>query len=228
MVFRNRWTIGLALAVVASIGPWVGGARAAACRRPAQAAVFNLIEEDGKIRYDHTKSRARIKAIASKMKKGKGRAGGITMGLTASEFAISFHTNITIEQVGEFKYCAWLNKADVRVGFPLTTVFIDRKYAKRSCQYKAILRHENKHVLIYTRGMNTYIQKIRKRIRQAIDRHPWILARSRKEAKDAYVKLLEKRVSPLIEAMRRERDRHDAVLDSAKSYQATQKSCADW
>lgn len=218
---------GRAAIVVLVVWP-AGGAGAATCPSPDAAPVVELIRDDGKIRYDHTKSRKKIKAMFSKRNTGKKRAKLITMGLTVAEFAYSFGTRIAYGKVGDFKYCAFLKKAEIRVGFPKVTVYIDRQYPKRSCEYKAILRHENKHVGINSRAMEKYTPKIRKRIVDTLKKRPWIVARTEKKAKKSYSDLLSKRLKPLIRAMNRERDRAHDKLDTLKSYQATRASCTNW
>ena len=46
---------------------------------------------------------------------------------------------------GKF-YCVYLDDVNVTVGFQDFDVYIDKKYQKDSCEYNAVLKHENHHI----------------------------------------------------------------------------------
>ena len=72
----------------------------------------------------------------------------IIRGLTIGELGVSYG-----EQGRVFKhkdgYCAGVKKVDFYIGYDYFKVFIDKKYKRNTCEFKAVKLHEDEHVAIF-------------------------------------------------------------------------------
>ena len=57
----------------------------------------------------------------------------------------NYKSNIAYVYNGKY-YCVFLDSVDVKIGFKDFEIIIDKKYEKDSCEYNAVLEHENHHI----------------------------------------------------------------------------------
>lgn len=66
-------------------------------------------------------------------------------------------------------YCVYLDSVDATVGFRDFEIIIDKKYGKDSCEYNAVLEHENHHIMDAKNALNDIFPKIKKALKNSAD-----------------------------------------------------------
>ncbi|MBR4507599.1 MAG: hypothetical protein IKP24_03635 [Alphaproteobacteria bacterium] len=71
----------------------------------------------------------------------------------------SFAPKISYVFNGKY-YCVFLDSVDAKIGFKDFEVVIDKKYKKDSCEYNAILEHENHHIADSRKALDSVFQDV--------------------------------------------------------------------
>ena len=221
------WSCRVAVLAAAAFLSLCATAQADRCSPPVREPIVHVTVDYGTVRYDNTRTREQIQAMAV------GTAGRIgdgvhPAGLTVSEFATRISAAVQIRPISDSAYCVWLSELDVSLGYPEIAIYVDRRYARRSCQYAAILEHENQHRTINQRTLTAHFPAIRRRVHDIVDATPWLRAASEEAARNAYVTLVRDGLKETVDAFTADRERQHAVLDSPESYARTQALCRDW
>jgi hypothetical protein len=110
-------------------------------------------------------------------------------------------------------------------------VYVSSKYPPGSCQYRAILAHENTHVAINERVYRKYrallIQALKRDRNLPTSSHPLRVA-TEQEGEAILDRHLKGILTPMEESFRREDRRENAKIDTPASYARTQAKCGDW
>ena len=66
-------------------------------------------------------------------------------------------------------FCVFLKSVDIVVGFKSFPIVIDKAYKKDSCEYNAILKHENQHITDALYVFDTMYDRLKKNINDIVD-----------------------------------------------------------
>lgn len=152
-------------------------------------------------------------------------------GLTVFETEMSLSDDLEFESTqatGPFR--AWVKRADVDFSMKRLEVYVSSQYPVGSCQYRAVLAHENDHVSINRRTYQRYLKKLKKelgRLALPTRSRPWVV-RTQQEASD--------RVSAMLRSVRdrvetefmSENRRLNAKIDTLASYRRVSAKCKNW
>jgi hypothetical protein len=116
----------------------------------------------------------------------------------------------------------------MNIGFSDFLVYIDRRYRRGSCEYKAIRKHENTHVSLYRAYLARHLPKLRRSAEAAALRIKPAKVRS-PDAGAKYIQdQIQSRIKPIIDRISTEADAANAKIDTPRSYRNVQLLCDNW
>lgn len=206
-----------------------GDAQAQPCPRLKQAPKVTVKAAPGELQLDRTLDDQGLKSLVQKLEHNMHLTRGQPLGLTIGPLGARYRTGIRTAKRQHGGYCVWLTRAEVTVGYETLQVFVDQKYEKGSCEYDAIMEHEMQHVAINRETLKAYMPRFRDTVVKAARYKPsmHILGVPR-QAKDAYLLYLKRRLDPILRALEAERRRKNANIDTPESYQDIQSRCENW
>lgn len=138
-----------------------------------------------------------------------------------------------VEQASEVidgRICYWLESVNVDLLYKSIEVFVAREYRKGSCEYKAILRHEEEHVDIAHDNLERYKPKIRAALTSLLlptPQRPVELA-SLGGGEEPFDALFKKVLEPVYKDMQADLMRVQASIDTPASYALVRAHCSNW
>jgi len=163
--------------------------------------------------------------------KKEGRpADPYTLGLTVAELAMNTKTTPSIEKRGA-QICVGLSDLEVELDYPNLTVYIDKKYAPSSCEFKIIKDHENYHVMVVQQSLPFFRKDIEDALYKALkDLSPKIV-KTNKDIQPTLEKLTDSLVQsmqPVLKHINAKLLEKNAAIDTPEMYRATTKMCKNW
>lgn len=117
---------------------------------------------------------------------------------------------------------------EVVVGLITTIqIAVDARYYPNSCNYQAILDHENQHVAIARAAVAAHAGEVRAAVEMAVQQSLPSLAFTANAAEVLKARIEQAVVSGL-NGVQQEMASRNAELDSPQSYQMTQSLCPSW
>lgn len=187
-----------------------------------------VVTEKGPLSYDYGKSGEQIEKMVGKSGLGSHVQHGRVRGLTHSQLSVKFSNALLSSQLGSGRFCLALTEVTATLGYDRTTVYVDRKYRKGSCEFNAIMEHENQHVLFNRASLAQSAPKIKAALEEAVPKANPLIVEALGSGKKRQMDLLQTQLAPHISAMNAARDRLNATIDTAQSYRATQAKCRNW
>jgi hypothetical protein len=224
----NAVLAGLILVAVAAAAPALSWAQAGAGCKPYGTPIkLNFVTDSAETAYFNDYN---VTGLRDVMRTRGHVIAGMhqrALGLTSSQigFNVSGKTFAVPVQGG---YCVYLREVDARFGYRAMDVFIASEYRPNTCEYRAILDHENQHVAINRQGVAEYAP----RIRQALESHLAELAprftQDPQVGTDRSLAALQLHVDPLLDEMQDSLARRNAVIDNQNNYEAIGELCKNW
>jgi len=170
---------------------------------------------------DHGKSRMELAQELSKPIPFKGFA---MQGLTALGLETSYRLSVTMEKVGDGRWCARVDKVEGSFGSKTPArVMVAREIEKHSCQYRTVLDHERGHVEIGRRAAVYGARDMEAKVAQAL-RTP-ITAVSKDSAYAAAKAVVDRAVSSAADSAVATADSENAAMDTYESYERLRQQC---
>ena len=205
---------------------------------PAQAGLCPALKIKPKVRLEAELGEPRIlrsldprdmKKLVQKYERNLHRTRGRPLGLTVAPFTGNIATSFRYSRVQGGGHCVWLVAATVTIGFKDLTVYLNRDYAPGSCQYETVLTHEMEHVNLSRDTVRKYLPKLRAKLLMVVRGKPYIrVLGGRRQARDAYILLLQQQLRGTLNEMEAERRRKNKKIDTRASYQELSTKCAEW
>ncbi|CAA6606446.1 exported hypothetical protein [Rhodospirillaceae bacterium LM-1] len=153
----------------------------------------------------------------------------VTAGLTRAEGGYEVRAQAMIYPLKKnVQYCGWLSQIEVRLFFKSMTVNVAEEYKPGSCEFTAVMDHENKHVAIFRRNMDIYSRQIKIELEKAVARYGAAFASSEQGVTRQFMTEAGRIIKPLLDEMHEQSERDHGKLDSPQSYQYTQNLCKGW
>ena len=181
-----------------------------------------------KPRFDHSKSSQQIERIAKKSGFSKSLRHASLLGLTHSSIGPSLGVATKYKVLEGGKKCLRLDWVKLTFGARKTNIYIDRKYRKGTCAYKAILAHELEHVRINERVIEEYLPIITEELKERSAGVRPFYTKNSKDAGRSIVNRLMFELDSVLEDFNRARMEENDLIDTPAAYAATQAKCADW
>ena len=135
-------------------------------------------------------------------------------------------------QVREWRnvYCFWVATADVAISYHQLDVNIAAEYEPGSCQYEAVLDHENEHVDVAHNIMSPYAQQIQQALTTLAipTAHLPSLANSPEIAREEVEEVFRRTLFPVRDQMIRLLRERQAEVDTIENYRRTWRQCRKW
>lgn len=151
------------------------------------------------------------------------------LGLTVPKLQIQTRVEHATEK-RDGHYCYWLEGVQVQLIYKSIEVYVAREYKRGSCEYKAVLRHEQEHVAIARRNLEKFKPKVRHALTSLLlptpDR-PIKLASS-EQNEEALQSLLARILDPVYQEMQEDLERAQAAIDTPESYAKVRAQCSNW
>lgn len=220
-LFAAGFAVGLCLGAGGAPGP----ASAAVCALPKETARISLRIDQGRVAVD---TRLDIAELGQRMHGGFAAfRGWHTVGLTTAE--LSFGLRIAIAAVPvSGGYCGWTTAVDADLGFDVITVHVARRYRPGTCQFKTIKRHEDRHVAVFRRALDTHAPRFRTALRAAVAQLGTVETANANLAADRLKRMLTSRIRPVFRAIDADINRENAAIDTRESYETDRKRCPSW
>lgn len=128
------------------------------------------------------------------------------------------------------RFCFWITGFDVSLRYRRVDVFIAKEYPVGSCQYKAILEHEEEHVRVSRQNLEDFAPRIRRALTSLLiptGQQPAKVISAdaaRKNVKSISDELLQ----PVYKEMMAALVQAQKEVDSPKEYARVQSKCDNW
>ena len=226
MIFHSfLGRIRLWIALASLVQP--AAASAESCQTLTSPAIKVIVSE-GKLDYDFTLSGDQLGKLARSERQTAHSKLGRVRGLTLANLSLSFRNGLTARRLSDGRLCLVLTDVTANLVYVRTTVYVDRKYAKGTCEFNAIMDHENQHVAINRETLKRFAPRLQSALEAAAPAVNPMPALSLETGKKRQMDLLQKEIAPQIDAMNAVRDRANASIDTVQSYRATQEKCRNW
>lgn len=121
---------------------------------------------------------------------------------------------------GKF-YCVYLDDVNATVGFQDFDVFIDKKYAKNSCEYNAVLKHENHHIDDSKSALDKVFDELNSTFKTVVNNIEPIYVDDADDVPYAFEKIenkitQDKKLLDIVEKFKKQTTDDAAVLDGAQ------------
>lgn len=232
---------GMAVAVLLGAMAAPGPALGEECRSPlpdtAPEVVFKA--DIGTVDWHNDKTRDQIRTLRSKSGAKVAAAGPNwqPIGLTLASLLLSVEVRVAAtslkatrrgEPVSSSGYCVRLAAATVKFGVQRLSGYVSREYQSGTCAFDIVREHEGRHVAIYQSAVKRYAPMIKKRLdATARDLRP-IRAATPQEGAERLRKALNEDLTRIFEAMSRDMERQNGVLDTPAAYAAERARCPNW
>lgn len=198
-------------------------AEAGICKPPDYAGVkVRLMDPAPTIKTSN------LKGINSKAKAhGLLKRGNMVLGLTQSEVETAMNMRFRGYRQGNVT-CLNIERVEVRFGHSQLIVHIPREYARGTCQYNTVLKHEMEHVRVNREGVRKYARILKKELDRAVRKLNPKQVRTVEDGQAAMKRALEKTVRAVSRKFKKETRRQHAVIDKPGGpYDAT-GACRKW
>ncbi len=186
----------------------------------------NVAKDLGRVVYDHSKSKSEFSSIA-----GSGtKISPNTLGLTVTNLQIDGTTETNTSKVAG-GYLVYLVSANMQLFYGDIIVLIDKKYPVGSCEYNAIIAHENKHVGIARLIIDFYTPYVKKEIERIVKTLDPVVVRTTANANAVnmrYSREIQEQLKPLLSLINEQLDKGNAQLDTPQNYQKDTANCSNW
>jgi hypothetical protein len=149
------------------------------------------------------------------------------LGLTASQTGLSL-SGQTYAQPFKGGYCVYLRSVEGRFGFRRMDVLVASEFRPNSCEYKAVLDHENQHVAINRAAVRDYAPRVRQAIEAALQTLQPRFTRDAQTGSDEKLSALNDQAAPVMDEMERVMAQRNAAIDTSYNYSAISELCQDW
>lgn len=211
-----------ALALVAAIA--VAGsqsdARAAECQQVSDTPYDIEVEATTpKARLDHSKSVAEIQAIA----------GRNILGMHSTRLRPRLDIRPEYYPVNG-GYCYWIASVHLEIVSESPYVLIPREYARGSCNYQAILMHEDKHAVVAKKTIRAFANDFKSPLTSlAIPKHHSpVFTEDVGQRYEKDIETIWKLLMPTFDELVAYMDKEQAKVDTEAEYRRVHGSCSSW
>ena len=128
------------------------------------------------------------------------------------------------------RHCFWVASATVELSYHQLDVNIAAEYGQYSCQYQAILAHENEHVRVAQEILSPYAQQIRAALTTLSipTRDLPAVAESPEQARAHVQAVFQQVLLPVRDKMNQLVRARQAKVDTLENYRRTWQRCRKW
>lgn len=218
---REREQKAFALAVLVFAAPALAWA---ACPQVPDAAISVQIQDPGP-RVTSTQSLDQINVMAGSH--GLRRDGFKVLGMTS----IKLDSGVKVQYQGRPMggvICVSVNRVDVQFGLKDHAVHVPREYARGSCHFNVVMRHEMAHVDVNRRTVRKYADVLKHEMRAALRRSGAVVAASMVEGQNVQTAVLQKVIDDTGVRLNAELEKLHNAIDQPGGKYAADGQCPGW
>jgi hypothetical protein len=140
-------------------------------------------------------------------------------------FALDARTRLEPQRGGT---CVYLESLRAEFGYRSLDVYVASEYLPGSCEFRAILDHENQHVGINVSALQTHAPRLRLELERILGEEKPVLTRDPRGATRDILNRISQQAQGAIAAFYRELDARNGAIDSQPNYDAIAGICKDW
>ena len=125
-------------------------------------------------------------------------------------------------------YCVYLKSVDAEFGWRRMEVHVANDYRKGTCEYNAILDHENQHVSITRNALSAYAPHVRAELERELAREQPVFTHNPRAAFNRISDGLYGRMRGVVDRFSQYQASRNAVIDSSSNYGAIADLCPNW
>jgi hypothetical protein len=198
--------------------------RAAACP-PSRAPIklnFNTVAPAPSLSH-----RLSLSGIANRARSGQSSDGIRVVGLTTVDTMVGIRgASLAVKRAEGF--CVYLTSVDIEFGWQDMQVYVPSEYPQGSCEYRAVLDHENQHVANARAVLKEFAPRVRARIESALAESRPILTRRQDGVTEQAIAPIKARLIALQKEFDDLTAMRDTQIDAPSNYAAVTAMCKNW
>lgn len=218
----RRIAAALAAVILATLLP---EAARAACPSSKTPPTLRLKIDSGEVLLDHSRDREGIKQISDARKGHTQGPSHVLLGFTVVDLSVSYNPEFTYRDSQAGAYCAYLDTAEITVGYSELSVYVSSDYPEGSCEYEAILAHELRHVEINQSVLKAYRDRIWDTLARTLRSKRSVLVSRKAEARSAFALAFDHGLQPVLKALTADRIRRNNRIDTEEHYRRVLEQC---
>jgi hypothetical protein len=201
---------------------------AQSCRVPniTPEISFSIIPYKVGLRKGNT--RGDLQRIARRHSNAQYKDNWYPLGLTLTSFTYQVSPSVVAYPMTNGRHCVVPTKIDVEMGYPLFEILIDNRYRRGTCQYNAILDHENEHVDLFLDVLKRFTPWLESRILTEAGRIKPIIVTSPNRAARHFTTILMSKIKSAAKKLSTATARENARIDTLENYRIIQAQCNKW
>ncbi len=149
------------------------------------------------------------------------------VGLTTLKAMFSLQGATTLVPRGE-GYCVYLSSVEIDFGWEDMNVYIPAEFPEGSCEYRAVLDHENQHVSIIRASLREFAPHARARVEALLRNARPSFTRGKNGRADEALAPIGAQLSALLKEFDTLHSGRSAVIDTPSNYAAVTGMCMNW
>ena len=198
-----------------------------ACPPYAQAVKVRFKKLTPDPTYNHRLNVAGIRNLFLTRGQSISGAHERALGVTYSEIVFFLEGNTKIVPRGR-GYCVYLETVGAEFGWRKMEIHIANEYRRGTCEYNAVLDHENQHVSIIRKALSGYAPRVRAELERELSRQRPIYTRNPQTAADRAMEDLYGRMRGVVDRFQRSQSSRHGAIDSSRNYGAIADLCPNW
>jgi hypothetical protein len=174
--------------------------------------------------YNHRLTLAGVAGLAGSRGSAARRR---TLGLTSSITSFDVGAETSVEKVGNL-FCTYVTSVDVNFGWNSLDVYVPIDFPQGSCEYRAILDHENQHVANLRATLREFAPRARARLEDVLSRAKPAPSRRQNGGGEVLLAPVRVQLNALLREFNALRDVRDSQIDNPSNYAAVTALCKNW
>lgn len=212
--------------VIPSLPASAAAPRTSQCPPSTTPIKLNFKTVQGAAKHSH---RLSLSGIASLVRSGGGQVSSSSrpVGLTTLKAMFSLQGATTLVPRGE-GYCVYLSAVEIDFGWEDMNVYIPAEFPEGSCEYRAVLDHENQHISIIRSSLREFAPRARARVETLLRTTRPTFTRGKSGSADEALAPISAQLSALLKEFDTLHGARSAVIDTPSNYAAVTGMCKNW
>jgi len=149
------------------------------------------------------------------------------LGITYSQTLFSLEGATTVKPV-RGGYCIYINKIEAEFGWKRMEVYVASDFKPGTCEYRAVLDHENQHVGVNNAALREFAPRFRATLEKVLTDQQPVFSSDGQAGTNAALEAVQDRMEGYLNQFQQLAAQRNAPLDSQSNYGETAKLCANW
>jgi hypothetical protein len=156
--------------------------------------------------------------------------GWVLQGITITNDHLDIRTRTLRQTLPDGRVCIWLSWVEATLGMPEQHVYVANDYPDYSCEYRSVLAHENKHVTINRRVVQSFAEPMRKALQDGVTKVNPLIFSNAGVQDNQITGFLYTLMRPTWDAMRAELKKQNGAIDTPDAYREEHAAsgCKNW